>query len=344
MKLILLPAVFLSLLGLTMMASISPDRVLIQSIFLVLSALAGWMAYRIGTKNILPVVWPLYLSIIVFLALTFVFGVATRGSVRWLSLGGVKLQGSEFAKPILLLVSVHFFSHTWPLEKKPLLKMFTAASVAAGLLISLVALQPDLGTAMTLAAIFVSGLIVSSPPKWLMGLAALLLIVFVPFGKLGLKDYQVRRLQTFINPYSDPKGAGYQVIQSTIAVGSGMWSGRGLGRGTQSQLKFLPERHTDFIFAGIVEELGFIGGVLALGLYFLILLGLIREGLKTDNRINRLTLAVAAGWLFFQSAVNILMNMGLMPVTGITLPFLSSGGSSLVSSAAMVGLALSTIK
>lgn len=344
MKLILLPAIFLSLLGLTMMSGISSERVLIQSIFMVLSALAGWLVYRIGIKNLVALVWPLYITVMIFLVLTFVFGAVTKGSVRWLSLGTVKFQASEIAKPALLLTSVYFFSRKWPIGKKPQLKMFVKAGLAAGSLIFLVAVQPDLGTALVLTAIFISAFIISSAPRWLMGLSVLLLVIIMPLGKATLKDYQLKRLESFINPYMDPKGAGYQVIQSTIAVGSGRWTGRGLGRGTQSQLKFLPERHTDFIFAGIVEELGFVGGVLVLGLYFLTILGLVRESLKTDNMVNRLTLSAAAGWLFFQSAVNILMNLGLSPVTGITLPFLSSGGSSLVSSAAMIGLALSSIR
>jgi len=146
------------------------------------------------------------------------------------------------------------------------------------------------------------------------------------------------------NPYSDPKGDGYQVIQSTIAVGSGMWTGRGLGRGTQSQLKFLPERHTDFIFASLVEELGFLGGAVVLGLYAAIILGLVKAAWAAEDKIDRLMLGSAAGWLFFQSAINIMMNLGLSPVTGITLPFLSSGGSSMVSSAAILGLALSVVE
>lgn len=344
MKLILLPAFFLSFLGLTMMASISPDRLLIQSIFVVLSALTGWMVYRIGIKNLVTIVWPLYISVIIFLVLTFGFGAVTRGSVRWLSFGGIKLQVSEIAKPILLLTSVWFFSPGWPEEKKSQLKLFIRAGLVAATLVGLVAVQPDLGTAMALMAIFGLAAVISGIPRWLLGLIVVCLLGLLPVARWGLKDYQARRLESFVNPYADPRGGGYQVIQSTIAVGSGRWTGRGLGQGTQSQLKFLPERHTDFIFASLVEELGFIVGSVVLGLYGLIVTGLIRAALETKGKEGRLVLGVTAGWLFFQSAINILMNLGLSPVTGITLPFLSSGGSSLVASAAMVGLALSAIK
>lgn len=350
MKLILLPAVFLSLLGLTMMASISPSRVLLHSIFLVLSILVGWFFRRVGAKNILPVVWPMYIAVLVFLGLTFIFGAVTRGSVRWLSFGGIKLQASEIAKPIMILVSVYFFSKSWLRDKKFQLKMLVKSGLVAGVLIALVAIQPDLGTAMVLTAIFICAVIISSPPRWLMGTGILLLVLLVSFGKLGkldklgLKDYQIRRLESFVNPYADPKGAGYQVIQSTIAAGSGIWTGRGLGRGTQSQLKFLPERHTDFIFASLVEELGFVGGIVVLGLYGLMVTGLVKAALGAKDKVDWLVLGITAGWLFFQSAVNILMNLGLSPVTGITLPFLSSGGSSLVSSAAILGLALSSVR
>jgi rod shape determining protein RodA len=189
-----------------------------------------------------------------------------------------------------------------------------------------------------------SVMIISGIPKLLLVLGILSIVVLMPFGKVILKDYQVRRLESFVNPYSDPRGAGYQVIQSTIAVGSGMWTGRGLGRGTQSQLKFLPERHTDFIFASLVEELGFLGGVVVLGLYAAMITGLIRAAWATNDRVDRLVLGSTAGWLFFQSAINIMMNLGLSPVTGITLPFLSSGGSSMVSSSIILGLSLSVIK
>lgn len=337
----------MSLLGLAMLFSISADKVLLQSIYFVTAILIGWACFRVGAKNLLSIVWPMYITILFFLGLTFIFGAVTRGAVRWLSLGGVKLQASEMAKPILLLVSVYFFSKPWLGNKKYQLKMLVKSVLAAGVLVALVAVQPDLGTAIALSAIFISALVISSAPRWLTGVGILLLVLLVSlgkFGKLGLRDYQLRRLESFVNPYSDPKGDGYQVIQSTIAVGSGMWTGRGLGRGTQSQLKFLPERHTDFIFASLVEELGFFGGAVVLGLYGMMILGLVRAAWAAKDRVSRLVLGGTAGWLFFQSAINILMNLGLSPVTGITLPFLSSGGSSLVSSAAILGLALSAVK
>jgi len=344
MKLILLPAIFLSLLGLVMLISISPERVLLQSIFLVGAVLVGLACFRIGAKNLLPVVWPMYISIVIFLGLTFVFGAVTRGSTRWLSIGGIKLQASEAAKPILMLMSVYFFSRGWSDAKKNQLIIFSKTVLTTGVMIGLVAIQPDLGTAISLSAILLSAMVISGTPRWLLGLGILSMVVFSPLGKMMLKDYQVRRLESFINPYSDPKGDGYQVIQSTIAVGSGMWTGRGLGRGTQSQLKFLPERHTDFIFASLVEELGFLAGAAVLGLYATMVTGLVRAAWAAQDRIDRLVLGSTAGWLFFQSAINIMMNLGLSPVTGITLPFLSSGGSSLVSSAAILGLALSAVR
>lgn len=286
----------------------------------------------------------MYAAILIFLGLTFIFGAVTRGATRWLSVGGVKLQASEAAKPILIIMSAYFFSRGWPANKKHQLKILGKAALSVAGLVFLVAVQPDLGTAISLAAIFGSAVVISGIPKWLLGLSVLLLVILAPLGKFGLRDYQIRRLESFINPYSDPKGDGYQVIQSTIAVGSGMWTGRGLGRGTQSQLKFLPERHTDFIFASLVEELGFLGGVLVLGLYVALAAGLVGAAWAARDRVDRLVIGSAAGWLFFQSAINIMMNLGLAPVTGITLPFLSSGGSSMISSAAILGLALSAIK
>jgi len=343
MKLILLPAVFLSLLGLVMLVSISPERVLLQSIFAVAAVLVGLGCFRLGAKNLLPAAVPMYIGILIFLGLTFAFGAVTRGSVRWLSFLGVKLQASELAKPVVMLLSVKLLSGGWIGSKRKQLAKFAGATLAAAALAGLVTVQPDLGTAIALMAIFMAAVMVSRPPRWILGVAALSLVLLAPVIKFGLKDYQVRRLESFVNPYADPKGAGYQVIQSTIAVGSGMWTGRGLGRGTQSQLKFLPERHTDFIFASLVEELGFLGGAVVLGLYVAMVTGLVRAAWAAHDRVDKVVLGSTAGWLFFQSAVNILMNLGLSPVTGITLPFLSSGGNSLISSAAILGLALSIV-
>ena len=164
------------------------------------------------------------------------------------------------------------------------------------------------------------------------------LILIMPVYGFILRDYQRQRLITYVNPYSDPLGNGYHIIQSLIAVGSGGLFGRGLGRGTQSQLRFLPEHHTDFIFASVAEELGFAGSVVIISLFLALLWRIYRISQTTVDNIATVFCLSIASMLTFQIFINIGMNIGLVPVTGITLPFVSSGGSSLISLAIMMGM------
>ena len=200
-----------------------------------------------------------------------------------------------------------------------------------------------------LMGIVVAGLVASvaffsGMPKWLIVFSLALLIAMAPFSRFLLKDYQTRRIDVFLNPLSDPLGAGYSVIQSVTSIGSGQLTGRGLGHGTQSQLKFLPERQTDFIFASTVEELGLVGGVFVILLYGLMITALVLSAREATEQTAAILLSACVTWLFFQSAVNMAMTMGLAPVVGITLPLFSSGGSSLISSALILGLAVSAIE
>ena len=338
-----LAAFMLLSLGLMMLLSISPDKVLPQALFSVFSFLVGWVIFRIGIKNILPFAWVAYVAVLILLSLTLLFGKTTKGSSRWLKVGEFQLQASELAKPILLLITVNLVENGWPVILKKQVKLLVKYILAALLPFGLVLLQPDLGSALILAAISVWIIMASSSPKRLIIWLIAITIVFMPLAKFGLKDYQLQRLQSFIDPYSDPLGTGYHVIQSTIAVGSGGIFGRGLGYGTQGKLRFLPERQTDFIFANLVEELGFAGGVMVIGLYSVIVGVCLWGAVKSQKSEERLILSGIGVWLFFQTTVNIAMNLGIMPVTGVTLPLLSYGGSSLLSSAITFALAFSAI-
>jgi len=242
------------------------------------------------------------------------------------------------------MYGVSCLSKAWPARRFGQLKLFAKVILTVSVILAVVMYQPDLGTAIVLTVISGALVIFSGLPRWLLVSTLVGLSLLLPMSRFVLADYQLRRLESFSDPYGDPRGSGYQVIQSTIAVGSGMFLGRGLGRGTQSQLKFLPERHTDFIFASIVEELGAVGGLLVLLLYVSIFVGLLVQAYRLTSREEWLLVTSVTTWLFFQAAVNILMNLGLAPVTGITLPFLSAGGSSLVSSAVMLGLVVSVGK
>lgn len=339
--LVILSGVLLSLLSLTMLASIAPNKILMQLIYALATVLLSIGVYRLGINNLLLTSKGLYVGVVLLLIATIVFGRVTRGSSRWLELWGLRLQTSELSKPIILLTGVTLLPTLWPTERRQQLLRAAIYAVTMSPALILVLIQPDLGSALILGVIVLTLAICSGLPRWLWIMTVVLGILALPLAGQFLEPYQRQRLESFMNPYSDPRGSGYNVIQSTIAIGSGQLVGRGLGHGTQSHLKFLPERQTDFIFASLVEELGLIGGMVVLGLYTLMFYGLVRLTLATSNPQHFLILTGMTSWFFFQTATNIGMNLGILPVTGITLPFLSAGGSSLLVSGMVVALVAS---
>jgi rod shape determining protein RodA len=271
----------------------------------------------------------------VFLALSYL-GPSIRGATRWIMIGGAQFQPSELAKPLFLLAFAYFIHKYSPRNLKYLplhLGLFLIPFL-------LVFKQPDLGSSLIygsfwLAMMLAGGLSVSI----IVGATALSAMAF-PFFWSHLLPYQKNRVVTFLDPAHDPGGAGYNALQAMIAVGSGQFIGRGLGRGTQSHLRFLPEHHTDFIFATLIEELGFLGGLLLLVLYALLLIRIIAPLLRphTDHPgFFSFTLGIFA-MLLAQIFINAAMNMGILPITGITLPLVSYGGSSILSLAMCFGL------
>mgnify|MGYP001614451458 CR=1 FL=1 len=312
-----IPIILLLSLGLMILRSTAPEVFWYQLGFAGLGILIWIFISTVDHKIFFAFwVWGFILSIIL-LILPVLFGNYVRGSYRWISLGPVLLQTSEIVKP-LLLIFVTMAIRKWYL----------------GIIIIplfMIWRQPDLGSTLVLAA-GVMTMIVSnlSVKRVLLLFGGLSLVVGLTAG-FFLHGYQKERLTTFLNPYTDPLDSGYHVIQSVIAVGSGGFWGRGLGKGTQSQLRFLPERHTDFIFATTAEELGFTGCTLILILYFTILWRISTMIKLASNQTDKLFLQGVLGMLIFQIFINIGMNIGIAPVTGITLPFLSYGGSSIVS-------------
>ena len=208
-------------------------------------------------------------------------------------------------------------------------------------LILLIFKQPDLGSAMTIAAIWLGILLAAQISIKKLFLLTLIFVMIIPPGWLFLHGYQRERVLSFLAPGSDPLGKGYNVIQSTIAVGSGELLGRGLGRGTQSRLQFLPEFRTDFVFAFIAEEMGFVGSALILLLYLFLLTYILRVAYLAANPFNLLVIIGVASMLLFQVVVNIGMNVGILPITGITLPLISYGGSSAVATFLSLGMVAS---
>jgi len=280
----------------------------------------------------------IYFGVIVLLAMVIIFGRSTYGARRWLSIGPFDFQPSEFAKIALIIFLADFLS-----KNKPKLDNFfyyLLPFAYTGLLILLVFMQPDLGTSVVYLAILIIMLFTVGVKIKYLVLTFIAALSSIPVLWLILKEYQKNRLLLFINPNLDPLGGGYNVIQSKIAIGSGGFLGKGLFSGLQSQLKFLPAQHTDFIFSVVGEELGFAGAILLLGLYAIILWRGTRIALEARDLLGALLATGAVAFLFFHIIVNIGMAMGMLPATGLPLPFLSYGGSFMISNLLAIGILL----
>ena len=283
-----------------------------------------------------------YLLSLVGLVLVLVSGETINGSRSWLDLGGLSVQPSEFAKLAVVvgmaLVLAERTEGRWQARvgAGDVIAMLLVAAVPAGLII----LQPDLGTMLVLT-LTVFGVLAAAgaPRRWLGGLAlgGVAAAVVVVAGGL-LKEYQIHRFMAFTDPTLDPRGAGYNVQQARIAIGDGGLFGQGLFHGSQTRAGFVPEQHTDFIFTVVGEELGLVGSAVVIGLLLVVLWRALRIAAGTDDLYGRVTAAGIACWFGFQAFQNIGMCLGIMPVTGVPLPFLSYGGSSMFASLLAVGL------
>jgi len=281
----------------------------------------------------------LYILGLALLILVLIFGKTVFGATRWIDFGFFQLQPSEIFKLILILFLAKIFSDTKELNLKKLFIIFILVLIP----VSLVLAEPDLGTALVFIIVTLGMLIIAGLRKiYLLGIGVLA-IVASPIAWILLRDYQKQRILTFLNPTSDPFGAGYNVLQSIIAVGSGRITGQGLGYGTQSQLDFLPIKHSDFIFAVFAEELGFIGAIILLLLFLLLIIRIIRVAKVASDDFGMLVASGIAIMFIAQILINVGMNLGIMPVTGIPLPFISSGGTSLIVNLVSVGILLSIV-
>ena len=306
-----------------------------QFYWLIVGTVLMVMTFSVDYQRLAHWAFPTYFAVIVLLALVLVIGVSSGGSQRWLDLIFFSLQPSELAKLTLVLVlakTLRYYESGYSLID---LRMPLLMSVPV---VGLVLMQPDLGTAVVIlliamAVIVMSGLRVRS-------LLSLILatVIALPIGWQFLRPYQKTRIWTFMNPESDPLGAGYHVVQSKIAIGSGRLWGTGYLEGSQSRLEFLPEQHTDFIFAVYAEEWGFSGCVGLLGAYALLVLLALRVVRRAQDRFAMLLATGITAILFCQFTINIGMVSGLLPVVGIPLPLISYGGSSLVTTLVGVGV------
>lgn len=326
---LIIPCLVIIALSLSILFSISPNLAWAQLSFILLGTGLFVLFSKFDYQHHLPLAKIYILGSFLFLILPIVFGVVTRGSVRWIQLGPLTIQPSEIIKPFLIII----FSYL--LSAKLNLVTYLIALLIPGFLIFK---QPDLGSTLVVLAIWLGIWFISKLPLISLFVSTLTITILSPIVYKFLKPYQQQRVLSFLNPYADPKGSGYQVIQSTIAVGSGRLFGQGLGQGTQSQLKFLPERQTDFIFATIAEELGLIGALVLLIAIFFLLSHLLTIARKAPDQFSQMIVIGVFSMLFFQIFVNIGMNLGLLPITGITLPLVSAGGSSMLATMIALGL------
>ena len=274
-----------------------------------------------------------YLSSIALLLAVEFFGTIGMGAQRWIDLGFMRLQPSELTKITLVMLLAAYYD--WLPREQTSRPLWIAIPVVAIMVPTFMVLrQPDLGTAILLLAagggvMFLAGVHWAYFAAVIAAGVGLITAVFQGRGSSWqlLKDYQYRRIDTFLDPSTDPLGAGYHITQSKIALGSGGWSGRGFMQGTQSRLNFLPEKHTDFIFTTLAEEFGFVGAVSLLGIYMLIVVFCIAAALATKDRFSALVIMGVSLTFFLYFAVNMSMVMGLAPVVGVPLPMVSYGGS-----------------
>jgi rod shape determining protein RodA len=308
-----------------------------QGIRYVVFLIGAMILSRVDERRLKDAAWPTYIIIVVLLVGVEALGAVGGGSRRWLNLKVFTLQPSELMKPAIVLALARFydmlpageirrFSAVWP------------AALLMGVPFLLVLVQPDLGTALMIAFGGVTAMVLSGVPKrWFLGAVAAA-VALTPIALHKMHDYQRKRIEIFLNPESDPLGNGYHIIQSKIAIGSGGISGKGFLRGTQSHLDYLPEGHTDFVFATMAEEWGLIGGLGIILAYSFVIGWGMRVAVNARTRFGRILSAGLTATIFFYVAINLLMVMGLAPVVGIPLPLVSFGGSAMMTVMICLGL------
>ena len=308
--------------------------------------LVGFMAMAILLSRVREDRWaamalPLYLLLVVLLVIVEAVGAVRGGSQRWIDLGLIRLQPSELMKLAIVLACARFYDLLPPNETRRFAAIWPAG-LLIGIPVLLVLKQPDLGTAMMIAAGGVTVMFLAGVPLRLFIGGALALAAAIPLAvNFLLHDYQRNRVLTFLNPENDPLGTGYHISQSKIAIGSGGIWGKGFMHGTQSHLQYLPEGHTDFALATMMEEWGLVGGLGLLLAFFLVLQWGLGVAARAQTRFAKLTAAALSTTIFFYFAINMAMVMGLAPVVGVPLPLISNGGSAQMTIMLCLGILMS---
>jgi rod shape determining protein RodA len=308
-----------------------------QIIWVGAGLLLMWIATSIDYHALMTHLTPLYLLSVGLLVVVLLIGKQAWGATRWVPVGpGIHLQVSEFVKLVIILLVARFMTelHGDNLEFRDLLKVLGLIVVPMLLVVK----EPDLGTALTYLPILGVGAFLAGLNWRYVLVIGIVVVLVLPVGLHFLQPYQKARLVSFLDPERDPRGTGYQLIQSKIAVGAGGMWGKGVTKGSQTQLRFLPVPHTDFIFSTFAEEHGFVGVVVVLALYFMLLMQIVKNAQTAPDRAGMYICMGVAALVLFHVLVNVGMVVGRMPVTGIPLPLMSAGGSSMLSIFLMLGL------
>jgi rod shape determining protein RodA len=308
-------------------------QALVFLVFLVIAVAMSWMS----ESTIKSIAFPLYGVTLIMLLGVEALGFVSKGAQRWLELGPIKLQPSEFMKPAIVLTLARFYELVPPGEIRKW-RAIWPAFVLLGVPALLILVQPDLGTAIMVVLCGVTVMFLAGLPWWIFVAPTAAVAAIAPIVYSMMHGYQRKRIDVFLNPESDPQGAGYHIAQSKIAIGSGGIWGKGFLHGSQSHLQYLPEGHTDFVFATMAEEWGLRGGVLLILAFAMI----IRWGMKVSasarTRFGQLAAAGLSATIFFYVAINLMMVMGLAPVVGVPLPLVSFGGSAVMTVMLCLGL------
>ena len=297
-------------------------QALVILVFLTIAIGMSW----IRESSVKNVAFPLYAVVLVMLILVELLGFVGKGAQRWLDIGPIRLQPSEFMKPAIVLVLARFYSLLPPADIRKWRAIWPAA-LLLGIPALLILVQPDMGTALMVILIGATVMFVAGLPWWLFAGAAGAVALAAPIAYSLMHEYQRKRVLIFLNPESDPLGSGYHITQSKIAIGSGGIFGKGYLQGSQSHLDYLPEGHTDFVFSTMVEEWGFAGGLVLILAFGLVIRWGMRVSLNAKTRFAQLTAAGLTATVFFYVAINLMMVMGVAPVVGVPLPLVSYGGS-----------------
>jgi rod shape determining protein RodA len=331
--LLIIPVGLLIIISLVTLFSLNPDFFRSQVIVLVVS-LVAFVFFSQANYKILDLYGkPIYIVSLILLVVVLFLGIESRGSMRWVEFLGLRAQFSEVLKPFLAISFASYLANLRQYNLRGFINIF----LLLGPIAALIFLQPDLGNALLYTGVVLATTIYFGFSFKYFAALLLPIFAFLPIVWKFLHEYQKQRVLTFLDPGKDPLGTSYNVIQSVIAVGSGMLMGRGLGQGTQSGLRFLPERHTDFIFASISEQLGFIGTIIILICFACILYKIYTIFINSDDKFSKIFAAIIFFTFLIQIFVNIGMNIGILPIVGVTLPFVSYGGSSLLSNFILLG-------